>query len=78
MARLLKYDEQDTYPAVVRRTGKQEFDLAQLKRFARHRGPSLGDLRALSSIQPLQNCLLTLCILVRLKKENIFIVVDQN
>lgn len=44
MARPLNYDEQDTYPAVIRRTGNEENDLEQLKRFSRRGGPSLGDL----------------------------------
>jgi hypothetical protein len=41
-----------TTPVPPDRTGKEDIDLAQLKRFARHGGPSLGDLRAVSSIQP--------------------------
>ena len=41
-----------TAPVPPHRTGKEDIDLAQLKRFARHGGPSLGDLRAVSSIQP--------------------------
>ncbi len=41
------------------RTGKEDIDLAQLKRFARHGGPSLGELRAVSSIQPFNRSVLT-------------------
>ena len=33
------------------RSGKEDIDIAQLKRFARHGGPALGDLRAVSQIQ---------------------------
>ena len=41
----------DTPPVPPHRARKVEIELAQLKRFARHGGPSLGDLRAVSSIQ---------------------------
>lgn len=41
-----------TAPVPPDRTGREDIDLAQLKRFARHGGPSLDDLRAVSSIQP--------------------------
>jgi len=48
-----------TAPVPPGRTGKEDIDLAQLKRFARHGGPSLGELRAVSSIQPFHRSVLT-------------------
>lgn len=41
-----------TTPVPPDRTDKEDIDLAQLKRFARHGGPSLDHLRAVGSIQP--------------------------
>lgn len=61
---LREFDRRTEWPAASLppiRTGKEDIDLAQLKRFARHGGPSLGHLRAVSSIQPFRNCLLTVC-----------------
>jgi len=43
---------QPTAPVPPDRTGEEDIDLAQLKRFARHGGPSLGHLRGVSLIQP--------------------------
>ena len=37
-------------PVLFKRTGKEDIDLIELKRFARHGGPSLDYLRAVSSI----------------------------
>ena len=37
-------------PVPPKRTGKENIDLANLKRFARHGGPSLGDIRNVSLI----------------------------
>ncbi len=54
---LREFDRRTEWPAVPvppERTGKEDIDLAQLKRFARHGGPSLDHLRAVSSIQPSQ------------------------
>ena len=50
-----------TAPIPPYRTGKEDIDLAQLKRFARHGGPSLRNLIAVSSIQSFWNCLVTVC-----------------
>ena len=50
---LQEFDRRTEWPAThlpPDRTGKEDIDLAQLKRFARHGGPSLGHLRAVSSI----------------------------
>ena len=51
-----------TAPVPSDRTGKEDIDLAQLKRFARHGGPHLGDLRAVREAQLLSksstNCML--------------------
>ena len=59
-----EFDRRTEWPATPlppNRSDKEEsIDLAQLKRFARHGGPSLGHLRAVSSIQPFQKCLLNL------------------
>lgn len=46
---LREFDRRTEWPATPSppdRTGKEDIDLAQLKRFARHGGPSLGHLRA--------------------------------
>ena len=55
---LQEFDRRTEWPATPippERTGKEEdIDLLQLKRFARHGGPSLDHLRAVSSIQPSQ------------------------
>lgn len=40
-----------TVPTPPHRTGKENVNLAKLKRFARHGGPSLGDIRGVSAIQ---------------------------
>ena len=40
-----------TVPIPPYRTGKENIDLAKLKRFARHGGPNLGDIRGVSAIQ---------------------------
>ena len=51
---LREFDRRTEWPAIPSppdRTDKKDIDLAQLRRFARHGGPSLGDLRAVSSIQ---------------------------
>ncbi len=61
---LQESDRRTVWPAAPvppDRTGKEDIDLGQLKRFARHGGPSLGDLRAVSSIPPFPSCLLTVC-----------------
>ena len=52
---LREFDRRTEWPAAPLppdRTDKEDIDLAQLKRFARHGGPSLGHLRAVNSIQP--------------------------
>ena len=52
---LREFDRRTEWPAAPlppNRTDEEDIDLAQLKRFARHGGPSLGHLRAVSSIQP--------------------------
>ena len=49
---LREFDRRTEWPAaplLPDRTDKEDIDLAQLKRFARHGGPSLGNLRAVSS-----------------------------
>ena len=61
---LREFDRRAESPAAALPPGwtdKEDIDLAQLKRFARHGGPSLEHLRAVSSIQPLRSCLLTVC-----------------
>ena len=40
-----------TIPIPPHRTGKEDIDPAKLKRFARHGGPSLSDIRGVSLIQ---------------------------
>lgn len=50
---LREFDRRTEWPATpvpLERTGKEDIDLVQLKRFARHGGPSLDHLRAVSSI----------------------------
>ena len=58
---LEEFDRRTEWPAtpiLLERTGKkEEIDLVQLKRFARHGGPSLDHLRAVSSISPSQTAL---------------------
>lgn len=52
---LREFDRRTVWPVAPvppDRTGKEDIDLAQLKRFARHGGPGLGHLRAVSLIQP--------------------------
>ena len=53
---LREFDRRTEWPVTpipLERTGKEEdIDRLQLKRFARHGGPSLDHLRAVSSIQP--------------------------
>ena len=55
---LREFDRRTEWPAAPvppKQTGKEDINLAQLKRFARHGGPALGDLRAVSQIQPSRN-----------------------
>ena len=50
---LREFDRRTVWPAAPvppHRTDKENINLAKLKRFARHGGPSLGDVRAVSSI----------------------------
>ena len=50
---LREFDRRTVWPTVPvppSRTGKKNINLAKLKRFARHGGPSLSDLRDVSSI----------------------------
>ena len=51
---LQEFDRRTAWPAAPvppGQTGKEDIDLVQLKRFARHGGPNLYHLRAVSSIQ---------------------------
>jgi len=51
---LREFDRRTIWPAAPvppHRTGKENIDFAKLKRFARHGGPSLGNIRGVSSIQ---------------------------
>ena len=51
---LREFDRRIIWPATLvppHRTGKENIDSAKLKRFARQGGPSLGDIRGVSSIQ---------------------------
>ncbi len=53
---LREFDRRTVWPAapvLPHRTGKENINLAKLKRFARHGGPSLGDIRGVSAIQSL-------------------------
>lgn len=53
---LREFDRRTVWPAapvLPVRTGKENIHLAQLKRFARHGGPSLINLRAVSQISAL-------------------------
>lgn len=55
---LREFDRRTVWPAgpvPPHRTGKENIDLAKLKRFARHGGPSLGDIRGVSSLQSFLN-----------------------
>lgn len=55
---LREFDRRTVWPAVPvppHRTGKESIDFAKLKRFARHGGPSLGDVRGVSSIHTLSS-----------------------
>lgn len=55
---LREFDRRTVWPAAPvppKRTGKEDINLARLKRFARHGGPALDDLRAVSQIQPSRN-----------------------
>lgn len=48
------FDRRTVWPAAPippQRTGEENINLAKLKRFARHGGPNLGDIRSVSSIQ---------------------------
>ena len=59
---LQEFDRRTLWPAAPvppERTGKENIDLVQLRRFARHGGPSLDHLRAVSSIQPSLKSFLT-------------------
>ncbi len=59
---LREFDRRTVWPAAPippQRTGKENINLAKLKRFARHGGPSLGDIRGVSAIQSPFQCLLT-------------------
>lgn len=61
---LREFDRRTLWPAAPAppdRTSKKTFALTQLKRFARHGGPSLGDLRAVSQAQASKEMLLTAC-----------------
>ena len=52
---LQEFDRRTIWPAAPvppKQTGKEDINPVQLKRFARDGGPSLGHLRAVSSIQP--------------------------
>ena len=54
---LKEFDRRTEWPAVPvppKQTGKEDINPVQLKRFARHGGPSLNHLRAVSSVQPSQ------------------------
>ncbi len=54
---LEEFDRRTEWPAAPvppEPTGKENINLVQLKRFARHGGPSLNHLRAVSSVQPSQ------------------------
>ena len=51
---LREFDRRTVWPAAPvppDRTSKRNIGLTQLKRFARHGGPSIGDLRAVSQVQ---------------------------
>lgn len=51
---LREFDRRTVWPTVPippYRTGKENINLAKLKRFARHGGPNLGAIRGVSSIQ---------------------------
>ncbi|KAK3170693.1 hypothetical protein OEA41_002775 [Lepraria neglecta] len=51
---LREFDRRTVWPAVLvppYRTGEENIDLAKLKRFARHGGPSLGDIRGSNRAQ---------------------------
>ena len=51
---LREFDRRTVWPAtpvMLECTGEEEIDLAQLKRFARHGGPCLNNLRGVSSIK---------------------------
>lgn len=48
---LQEFDRRTVWPATSvpsERTGKEDIDPVQLKRFARHDGPNLGNLRGVS------------------------------
>ena len=50
---LQEFDRRTVWPAPPvppYRTGKEDINLTKLKRFARHGGPSLGDIRGVSAI----------------------------
>ena len=52
---LREFDRRTVWPAApvpLKRTGKEDINLGQLKRFARLGGRGLGILRSVSSIQP--------------------------
>lgn len=51
---LREFDRRIVWPAAPvppHRTGKENINLAKLKRFARHGGPSLGNIRGVSAIE---------------------------
>ena len=59
---LREFNRRTVWPAVLvppHRTGKENIELTKLKRFARHGGPSLGDIRGVNTIKcPLQVAIL--------------------
>ena len=59
---LREFDRRTVWPVVPvtpYRTGKESIDLTKLKRFARHGGANLGDIRGVSSIRSIQVAFLT-------------------
>lgn len=51
---LREFDRRTVWPATPvppHRTGKENIDVAKVKRFARQGGPNLGDIRGVSTIQ---------------------------
>ena len=51
---LQEFNRRTVWPALpipLLRTNKANINLAELKRFARHGGPSLGDIRGVSTVE---------------------------